>query len=233
MDSPVGSKMEGVMTHSLLAGLDSNVAMRLVAASSYLDVLRGNIVFREGDKSAGIYLVLKGQIKILLQTGHGREKVIDLIAAGGSFGEPALLLDRPQPANAEADSDAALLCLGRTAVLHEIRNSPQFAERMVSTLAGRMYGYVENMKSHLLLSGTQRVICFLLSSLPEDEAETGRDVAITFPVRKGVIASKLNLTQEHFSRILHDLSEAALIEVAGPRVRIRDIGRLRAMQAAA
>jgi len=218
------------MTHPLLAGLDSNVAMRLAAASTYLDVLLGNMVFREGDQPGGIYLVLKGQIKILLQTGHGREKVIDLIAAGGSFGEPALLLDRPQPANAEAASDAELLYLGRTAVLHEIRENPQFAKRMIGSLAGRMYGYVENMKSHLLLTGTQRVVCFLLNSLPDDEAR--QDVAITFPAKKGVIASGLNLTQEHFSRILHDLSAASLIEVTGPRVRIRDVGRLRALQPA-
>ena len=37
---------------------------------------------------------------------------------------------------------------------------------------------------------------------------------------KGVIASRLNLTQEHFSRILHELSESGLITVDGRTIRI-------------
>jgi CRP-like cAMP-binding protein len=43
-----------------------------------------------------------------------------------------------------------------------------------------------------------------------------------------VIASRLNMTPEHFSRILHDLSSAGLIEVNGRAVRIPDLERLRA-----
>ena len=50
---------------------------------------------------------------------------------------------------------------------------------------------------------------------------------MTLPAKKGVIASHLNLTHEHFSRILHELIEAGLIEVDGPRVTIPDVTRLR------
>jgi CRP-like cAMP-binding protein len=46
-------------------------------------------------------------------------------------------------------------------------------------------------------------------------------------VAKGVIASRLNLTQEHFSRILHDLAALGLIEVQGRRIRVLDLERLR------
>jgi CRP-like cAMP-binding protein len=43
-----------------------------------------------------------------------------------------------------------------------------------------------------------------------------------------VIASNLNITPETFSRILHNLSDAGLIEVKGKDVCIRDIAKLRA-----
>ena len=43
-----------------------------------------------------------------------------------------------------------------------------------------------------------------------------------------MIASQLNLTHEHFSRLLRELVTEALIEVEGRRVRILDVGRLRA-----
>jgi len=44
---------------------------------------------------------------------------------------------------------------------------------------------------------------------------------------KGVIASRLNLTPEHFSRILSELSHQSLIEVQGSEIRILDVERLR------
>jgi len=53
-------------------------------------------------------------------------------------------------------------------------------------------------------------------------------VAIDLPIAKGMIASRPNLTQEHFSRILHEVSAAGLIEVQGPRILVPDLERLRA-----
>lgn len=50
---------------------------------------------------------------------------------------------------------------------------------------------------------------------------------VTLPAKKGVIASRLNLTHEHFSRILHELIEARLVAVDGLQVTIPDIARLR------
>ena len=48
------------------------------------------------------------------------------------------------------------------------------------------------------------------------------------PVSKAIVASRLNLTPEHFSRILHDLQTLGLISVDGRDVHIVDVVRLRA-----
>jgi CRP-like cAMP-binding protein len=50
---------------------------------------------------------------------------------------------------------------------------------------------------------------------------------VTLPTNKGVIASRLNLTPQHFSRILHELTEAGLVEVDGRTIHITDLDRLR------
>jgi CRP-like cAMP-binding protein len=52
-------------------------------------------------------------------------------------------------------------------------------------------------------------------------------VTVTLPTNKGVIASRLNLTQEHFSRILHELSDKELISVEGRKIHIPDVEKLR------
>ncbi|MDP3481815.1 MAG: helix-turn-helix domain-containing protein [Sulfuricella sp.] len=48
------------------------------------------------------------------------------------------------------------------------------------------------------------------------------------PASKTVIASRLNISPETFSRVLHDLSAAGLINVKGKDVTILDMDKLRA-----
>jgi len=51
-------------------------------------------------------------------------------------------------------------------------------------------------------------------------------VSLDLSVTKGVIASRLNLTQENFSRILHELSDLDLIQVDGRHLTIPSLQRL-------
>ena len=76
------------------------------------------------------------------------------------------------------------------------------------------------------LNGAQRVTGFLLSQIPD--GNNGKSVAVTLPAKKGIIASRLNLTHEHFSRILHEIQAAGLIEVRGREIHMIDVRRLRA-----
>ncbi|MBN9463997.1 MAG: winged helix-turn-helix domain-containing protein, partial [Burkholderiales bacterium] len=52
-------------------------------------------------------------------------------------------------------------------------------------------------------------------------------IRIVLDTSKGVIASRLNLTPEHFSRILGELSHEGLISVRGAEITILDPERLR------
>jgi len=82
------------------------------------------------------------------------------------------------------------------------------------------------VESYSLRSATQRVIGYLLQPDHDDDEAHGRTM-VTLPASKSVIASRLNITPEHFSRILHELTEAQLIEVAGRTVRILGMEKLR------
>ena len=61
----------------------------------------------------------------------------------------------------------------------------------------------------------------------EDQAQANDPYVVTLPTSKAVVASRLNLTPEHFSRILHELSEKGLISVDGRAVKILDVAKLR------
>jgi len=220
--------IEGV---ALLQGLEKPIRERLAAEASILTVSRSDAVFRQGEACAGLHVVIEGQVKLLMRTGNGHEKVFEVIGPNETMGETALFLGLPYPVAAEAVVDTRLMHLAKGTLLRELASDSMFALRVIESLARRLNRHTEDLKSYMLLSGTQRVICFLLQEIPDVFSATDA-VEVTLPTRKGVIASKLNLTQEHFSRILRDLTAASLIEVAGARIRIPDVARLRDYQMA-
>ena len=83
------------------------------------------------------------------------------------------------------------------------------------------------MEAYSLRSGTQRVIGYLLRDVRVLEPQSTKG-EVMLPIGKGVIASRLNLTPQHFSRILHELTAQGLVAVDGRRVVITDLERLRA-----
>jgi DNA-binding transcriptional regulator LsrR (DeoR family) len=49
---------------------------------------------------------------------------------------------------------------------------------------------------------------------------------VTLPAAKAQIASQLNLTPEHFSRLLHELAQAGLLHVEGRKITVPNPDRL-------
>jgi CRP-like cAMP-binding protein len=120
-----------------------------------------------------------------------------------------------------------LLHVGRDVVFDGLARDPTLARRMLAGISRRLHGLVSDVESYTLKSGTQRVVGYLLRTDSEaaGESEDARRVAL--PVAKAVLASRLNLTPEHFSRILHELAEQGLIDIDGRNIEIRDLERLR------
>jgi CRP-like cAMP-binding protein len=143
-----------------------------------------------------------------------------------SFGEAVMFMNRPYPVFAEALSDTLLLHVAQATVFEMLEKDPGFARAMLAGLSRRLHSLIEDVEAYSVRSGTQRVIGYLLQHVA-DEAPAAGDVTVTLPVSKQVLASRLNLTPETLSRVLHGLVEAGLIVVQGKQVTIRGLQRLR------
>lgn len=186
---------------------------------------RGGTIFLRGDPCAGFHIVIFGQVKLLLTSDKGVEKIVEVVHQGESFGEAMLFLDAPYAISAQAMTNSLLLHIPKTAVLNEMARHHGLMRKMFANLARKTYRLMQDIEGYSLLNGKQRFIAYLLQYL-EEEGRGGAVVSLELPVKKCVIASRLNLTQEHFSRILRELSELDLIRVAGNRFHIPDRERL-------
>ncbi len=213
----------------LFNGLGLEELDRIRLELEQLDVPRGTMLYRPGDCCSGIHIVVSGHVKVALGTADGAEKVVDLAGPGHTLGETAVFLDRPHKTSAETVSDSRLLHIAKDKVFAAVHNHPEFAQRIIAGLSHRLDRFISDLEGLTLHSGTERVVAYLLSRL--DGGAARRQVAVTLPASKGVIASRLNLTQEHFSRILHDLTAIDLIRVDGRYITIQNVDQLRARAA--
>ena len=220
-----GINIQALLAHvPLFNELESEEIVRLARGSRELATSRGDILFHKGDLPTGFYLIVYGQAKLAFTSAQGGEKVVDILGQGQTFGEAVMFMDKPFMVYAQALADSLLLHIAKTAILDELDKDPRLGRKMIAGLSMRLHHLINDVESYSLHSGRQRIIGYLLRDNPDDG---DKGVTVTLPTNKGVIASRLNLTQEHFSRILHELSEKGLIVVEGRKIHIPDVHRLR------
>jgi CRP-like cAMP-binding protein len=230
-DAPRKPRQPQIKVQAFLANLPLFCEMtpeeldRIAAGTETLHVSKGGEVCHMGDPVTGFHVVVYGQVKIGFTSPQGVEKIVEIIRPGQSFGEALMFLDKPYIVFARALSDSMLLHVAKATVNEELARDPGFARRMLSGLSLRLHGLVRDVEAYTLRSGSERVIGYLLRDLPDGAGAGQAEVELT--PGKNVIASRLNMTPEHFSRILHDLEAQGLIKMEGRLVRIPDLDRLR------
>lgn len=196
---------------------------RLLSEIKLVSLSRGEVLFNRGERASGFYILATGQIKLGFSSAQGTEKIIDIVTPGKSFGEAIAFLDRPAPVTAQALQASTLILVPRKTLLSILHEDPGVACSMLASLSVRMHHLVNSIESISLLSGTQRLIGYLLQL----NSLTPGVSTVTLTSTKANIASLLNISPETLSRIMQKLTEAGLIAVYGKDIDILDMDALR------
>jgi twitching motility protein PilT len=120
----IDTVMGAIRGASFFKSLDDGQLRQAVAQASLIHLEAGESLVRIGESPQGLFLVLGGEVRVLMSTAAGGEPVeVTRFGRGEMLGLAALLLDRP--------SEAAMVSVGRSAV---VCFEPQFFE----TTAGQV-----------------------------------------------------------------------------------------------
>jgi hypothetical protein len=110
---------------------------KFVLSSTLLNFKAGETIYRQGDVSSALYLVMKGVVEITVprQDRQGKAPVVDQFGSGKIFGDVALLANEPRKTNAVALSDTTLMVLSREAIANVTLFHPFIASRLFLNLA--------------------------------------------------------------------------------------------------
>ncbi len=117
-----------VFDAALLAELASNFPARPPVYQP-----KNSVIMREGEAGIFMYVVIDGAVRITIS-----DKIIELVKAGGVFGEMALVDQSKRAATAAAATDSNLLSINRNDFLTLIKTNPAFGASLLRALANRL-----------------------------------------------------------------------------------------------
>lgn len=177
-------------------------------------------LFRRGDPCEGLFVVVRGRVRIYRANPDGREQVLHEQGPGQALAEVPLFDGGPCPASARAEESTRLLFLPREAFRELYRSEPEIADVVIRELGRRLRRAVSLIEKISLRDVPSRVALTLLEYAAA--AGAGPDEPFTLPRTQTQLADELATTRESVARALRTLRDEHLIVQEGRRVRIPD-----------
>ncbi|HRJ67187.1 MAG TPA: Crp/Fnr family transcriptional regulator [Alphaproteobacteria bacterium] len=203
------------LSDDALAGLAEYVALKREK--------KGTVLFSAEAPNEKIYLVLSGWVKLFRETLAGDEAVTDVLSSGGFFGEFGLSGHDEMPYGAEVVEDAEIISIPRFLLAEEIMRNSLFGMAVVQNMTRQRLQRDMEIEHRTVQSAPQRIGCFLLKFCRGDNAGP---VVLHLPYDKTVVAHRLGMQPETFSRALAKLREETGIRVRGATVEIDNLQKL-------
>lgn len=198
---------------------------QLLEHITYKEYKKDNMLFFTGDTADFFYIIKRGGVKLYRQTRDGHESVIAILKEKEVFGKACIVKDSIFPYSAQVILDSVLLKLPASFMWYIASHPIEFNNFFVKFLEE---GFSElgqkNLEAEHLaqMTSCQRVGCFLLR-MCTSQAECCTTVYL--PYEKALVAGKLGMTPETFSRCLHQLTSLG-IETHNAKITIHNIQHL-------
>lgn len=216
-EPPLPPVTEALRATPLLSRLDEAALARVAARAVRLRLDEGQLLFSQGDAAERFYLVEQGQMRLFRLAADGAEKVIEIVSAGQTFAEALVFLALPRyPVGAAALAPSRLVSIDGRDFAAMLRGSADTCFVVLGALSQRLRGLIGEIDTLTLHTAKSRVARYLLANCPPP------GTALALDVRKAVLASRLSIQPETFSRVIGQLRDGGLIAIDGHRLTLID-----------
>lgn len=186
----------------------------------------GQTIFHLGDPGGLLYIVDTGKVKIYYPNAEGQEVTLAILGQNDFFGELALFDDEPRSATAETLEPTYTFTLAREEFIRYVGQNPDFAMKVMSTLAKRIRAMNEQISDVFFLDLPGRLARKLLQ-LADDHGEPVDDgVFIPLHLTQTDLAEMTGATRVSVNKALRRFRKQGWVSVSGRRFTVHDPGEL-------
>ena len=209
----------------LFQALDEKQFKIVLKSSHVLSMAAKSTLFEKGSTASHFYLLKSGQIKLFCLSEEGDEKVIEIINPSETFAEAIMFMPKLiYPVSAETLKNSEVYSFDMKIFRGLLESSKETCFRLLATMGKQLHSRISDINNLTLHNGTYRLVVYLLDQLPKDAIALSD---IHLDTTKVIIASRLSIKPETFSRILLRLSKQGLIKVHGNDITLLDVDGLR------
>lgn len=183
---------------------------------------RGELIYRAGEKSKGLYIVHKGRVKIYRLSETGKEQLVRILEPGDFTGELALFSETEHDAYAEATMKTELCVMNRADFQKFLIKYPAISLKVLTEFSSRLQK-TEKQAAHIAMETVETRLALFLADVVEEQ----NSFHIKLPMSQKDLASHLGTTPETVSRTLRDFELSGSIKQKKARqIEIIDLDAL-------
>jgi CRP-like cAMP-binding protein len=211
--------------HFLFSGLSEDQFARIKETAKTGTLKEGQHLFHAGDKAHSFFLLISGLMQLYRISAWGEEKVFEIIHPGQTFAEAVMFFKKTEfPVNAKAIRRCEFWQIDINVFIQLLHESTDLCLYLLGDISRRLHGTMQDIEQLTLQNATVRVIHLLLQFAPENEINR---YTVEWETPKQVLASRISVRPETFSRILQHLSRQNLISVNKKNIEVIDLAGLR------
>ena len=215
--------IQKLKTIPLFSGLSDDHLAKIATAASTLNFDKGEMIFHEGDKGDGFYMVEQGTVKVFKLSFEGKEQILHIYGPGHTFGEVPVFEGKNFPASSMAIEKSSILFLPREKFVSLITSTPGLGMNLLADLSRRLREFTVQIENLSLKEVPARLSAYILT-LSKEQKNTKK---ITLPISKAQLSNLIGTTPETVSRVLKKMMDSSLIEVQTKTIIIKDMEGLK------
>lgn len=173
----------------------------------------GQVLFRAGQRSAGLYEVIAGEVRLVRVDRAGREAVLHTATAGETLAEASLFASSYH-CDAIATTEAVVRLYPKATLLSEFEREPRAAQAFTAMLARQVMNLRARLEQRNIHSARDRIRHYLALNAGAD----GRTIKVQGTLKSSAI--ELGLTHEALYRTLADMTAAGEIGRLKGKIRL-------------
>lgn len=172
-------------------------------------------------------IVVQGRVKITTRATNGKERILDLVGPGESFGEMSLLDGEPRCADAKAVELTTAVVLGRKVFEELLESDRAFARHIIADLCARVRKTTALVEDTLFLSAKARLARRMRAmAKPNGVPVDGQAQWTIDGLSQQELADAVGMTRENVNRLLRAWRAAGIVTLRQRAILVHDLVEL-------
>ena len=184
---------------------------------------RGTLLFAEGQKPRGIYVICEGRVKVSIASADGRTLVLRIAKPGDVLGINSVLSGRPSEATVETLGRCQMDFVSREDLQELLKRDRNACLSVAHALGNKLTGVVGHARLLFLSqSAAEKLARLLVRWCEESGKRTPEGTRIEFRLTHEEIAQIICSSRETVTRLLADLKRKQIVSWSDNAIFIRN-----------